>query len=537
VLRSSVVAVAVGAALAIFTLPSALGAASRDGGIFRVSFASGDFDYVDPALSYSGAWEVLDTTCAHLMTYPDKPPPEGLRIVPEVASAPPKISPNGKVYTFTLRKGFRFSDGEPVRASAFARTIDRALALGDRTAAVQYVSDIAGAADVAAGKTDHAGGVVARGNTLVVRFTRPTLDFAAKTTMNFFCAVPPKLPSDPEGVRDFAAAGPYYVAEYRPGERVVIRRNGFYGGTRPHHVDGFDVDLHAAFSADTLDLVERGDADWGYALAPNYFGPGRRLAAKYGVNRSQFFVKPGFTLRHIVFNVSRPLFRSNTKLRQAVSFALNRRALAAAVTSSPLAERQTDQYLPPTFPGFQDAHLYPLDHPDLRRAKQLARGHTRGGKAMLYVADFPPPVALAQLVKRQLAEIGLDVTVKPIPGGVLGARISDPNEPWDLTISLWIPDFADPYTYINSLFDSQFIQSGANIGRFASATYDRLMRKAARLRGAARYAAYGRLDVRLARDAVPSVPTAFFTEPTLVSKRVGCVVLRPTLDLTAVCLK
>ena len=35
------------------------------------------------------------------------------------------------------------------------------------------------------------------------------------------------------------------VTEYRPGERVIIRRNRFYGGTRPHHVDGFDVDLRA----------------------------------------------------------------------------------------------------------------------------------------------------------------------------------------------------------------------------------------------------------------------------------------------------
>ena len=63
--------------------------------------------------------------------------------------------------------------------------------------------------------------------------------------MPFFCAVPPTLPADPEGVGAFPAPGPYYVAEYRAGQRVVIRRNRFYRGTRPHHVDGFDVDLTA----------------------------------------------------------------------------------------------------------------------------------------------------------------------------------------------------------------------------------------------------------------------------------------------------
>ena len=51
--------------------------AQARGGIFRVSLntASG-LDFVDPALASSpAAWAVLDTMCARLMSYPDKPPP------------------------------------------------------------------------------------------------------------------------------------------------------------------------------------------------------------------------------------------------------------------------------------------------------------------------------------------------------------------------------------------------------------------------------------------------------------------------------
>ena len=99
----------------------------REGGIFRISFLA--FDYIDPALAYSGeSWALLDTTCARLMTLPDKPPPEAFRLVPEVAADFPTISRDGKTYTFKLRSGFRFSDGTPVRASAFARAINRTLA-------------------------------------------------------------------------------------------------------------------------------------------------------------------------------------------------------------------------------------------------------------------------------------------------------------------------------------------------------------------------------------------------------------------------
>ena len=63
-------------------------------------------------------------------------------------------------------------------------------------------------------------------------------------------------------------AGPYYVAEYRAGQRVVIRRNRFYRGTRPHHVDGFDVDLTAAAFPAVVDRIERGEADLGWVRRP-----------------------------------------------------------------------------------------------------------------------------------------------------------------------------------------------------------------------------------------------------------------------------
>jgi hypothetical protein len=64
------------------------------------------------------------------------------------------------------------------------------------------------------------------------------------------------------------------------------------------------------------------------------------------------------------------------------------------------------------------------------------------------------------------------------------------------------------------------------------------MLRAARLpQGRDRDSAYAALDVRLARDAAPLAAVDVLNEPTLVSKRVGCIVLRPVLDLTAVCLK
>jgi dipeptide transport system substrate-binding protein len=168
----------------------------------------------------------------------------------------------------------------------------------------------------------------------------------------------------------------------------------------------------------------------------------------------------------------------------------------------------------------------------------LARGATRSGKAVIYVPANPLAITHAQIVQRNLRSIGIDVEVRPIPGSAYIARLSTRGEPYDIAALGWLPDYVDPYAYINALLDGRQIPA-PNASRFDSPRYNRLMRRAARLRGEARYGAYGRLDVRLARDAAPLVPVAFSAEPTLVSRRVDprCIVLRPTLVLNAVCLK
>jgi ABC-type transport system substrate-binding protein len=150
-------------------------------------------------------------------------------------------------------------------------------------------------------------------------------------------------------------------------------------------------------------------------------------------------------------------------------------------------------------------------------------------------------MAFGQLIKRQLAEIGLDVDVVGVPlhtaSNEYFSKLAAADEPWDIALGLWQPSYIDPYAYLNQLFDAQYI-GGTNFTRFGSTTLDRAMRQTARmLQGGERNRAFGALDVRIARDAAPVAAIDVLKEPTLVSERVGCVVLRPVLDLTAVCLK
>ena len=476
--------------LAVAVLPGAQGSTgAREGGIFRVSFQGSSslqaFDHVDPALAYTReSWALLDTVCARLMRYRDRPPPQGYQLVPEVAAAPPAVSHGGRTWTFRLRAGFRFSDGRPVRADAFAQAIHRTMAPGVDSPAYAYTRAIVGAEDVHAGRAARASGVVARGRTLAVTFTRPVGEFDAWTTMPFFCGVPPTLPPDAEGVRGFPGAGPYFVEDYRPDDRITIRRNPYYGGNRVHYVDGFDVDLHANSPEEVLSRIEAGRADWGYTLPQPAFLPSRGLIDKYGINNSRFWVTPGVTLAIFVFNSGRPLFKDNPRLRRAVNLALDRSQFVNEKSVSTV----TDQRLPPGVAGFTDRTIYPRTGNRVR-AKALTAGNLRGGKIVIYVPDLAGMIGCAQCVARHLAEIGLEVEIRPFAewttsSAYLG-RLGDPNEPWDMALVLWTFDFVDPYAYINRLLDTQDA-GGTNLARFDEAKYVQQMRDAARLRGADR---------------------------------------------------
>ena len=128
---ASVVMTAIGASLlaaAMFASTAAgAGAAStaatakKGGSLTQVSRS--DFDYVDPGLAYfSHSWEMMGATNLTLLYYPQTEGPAHNRLA-GMAAPMPKVSNGGKTYTFTVKKGFKFSDGKPVTAANFKRGV------------------------------------------------------------------------------------------------------------------------------------------------------------------------------------------------------------------------------------------------------------------------------------------------------------------------------------------------------------------------------------------------------------------------------
>jgi peptide/nickel transport system substrate-binding protein len=512
------------------------GRSLKEGGTFRVGMAAGALDSIDAALQHVPGGAVIDqATCASLMRTPDQSYAQGAGVVPELAAGPPFISRDGKTYVFAIRRGLRFSTGASVTAADVAHTINRVLNKDFNSGIASALSDIVGAQKVLDGSATVASGIVARGLKLTIKLTRPVGDFTTRTT--YLCVVPRALPADPEGAKPpIPTAAPYYVAEYVPNDHVVLLRNRYYRGTRPHHVDRFDIDLNGD-GATFIDRADRGELDYAWAPNSDYAARAPDLVKKYGVNKSRFFTAPGTFLRMFVLNTSRPLFTDNISLRQAVNFAVDRHALLRE--RGVLAGRLTDQYLWPGILGFKDEKIYPLKAPNLKEARALARGHTRSGKAVAYVPSTPLGSAQGQILAFDLKKIGIAVEVKAFPPPLLFEKLATVGEPFDIGWIGWATGDRDPGGFLSNLFDGRLIgrPGSNNWSYFDSPRYNRLFDRAAKLTGAARYRTYGQLDADISRNAAPGIPFAYDNTMNLVSQRAGCVVLNPYLDLAAACLK
>jgi peptide/nickel transport system substrate-binding protein len=493
---------------------------------------------LDPALAVGPQEYQLEyATCAKLVNYPDHAAPAGSRIVPEVARSLPIRSPDGKTYTFRIRPGFRFSppSNEPVTAQTFKLAIERGLKL---PAALWGRADgIVGAKAFAAGTAAHVAGVVASGDRLTFRLTAPDPVFVSLLAEPLFCAVPTDTPLAPEGVGTLPSAGPYYVASYTPDQAIVLKRNPNYHGRRPHHLREIDVRIGVPTDQSIRD-IEAGRADYtlDYGLVPGVYA---RLARLYGpasraasAGRQRYFLNPALALDYLRLNTNRQLF-ARLRLRRAVNYAIDRRALARLGFDNPSPSGLTDQYLAPTVAGFRDANIYPF-RPDLAMARRLARG--THATAVFYSCTTPNCRQHAAIIRENLEAIGLRVDVREFPLGELLTKLRTKGEPFDLVIDRSIYAAPDPFFFLNLPIDGTL---GLNAGLFDKPFYNRKLAAAAKLVGREREVTYGKLDVELAREAAPLVAFAYQTHQDFFSARMGCQVYQAAygMDLAALCLR
>jgi len=503
---------------------AASSSAAKKGGTMRLNMSGTDVDFSDPSLAYGTiSWQIEFATALKLMNYPDKPPPVGSRLRPEAAVAAPIISRNGRTYTFTIRKGLRFSDGSKVTAKNFKWAFDRSATKAQQSPATAFMDSVVGYTKaVDSGKNPaHVSGVIARGNKLILKLTQPDGGMLSKLAMPFFQALETKTKVDPHGANAYPSAGPYYIASRIPLRRIVIKANKFYKGPRPHNINTFDININTNLDQSLLQ-VKSNQIDYDMGGLPSTAHAD--LAKRYGTNKGQYQVHPLVETDYVALNTSRSTF-SSAKLRKAANFAIDRPAMLRV--RGAFAGNKTDQVLPPGMGGFKNAKLYPLKGADYKSAKRLAGSSCKG--VTLYTTTTPTGQNLAQVFKFNLSQIGCDVNVKSFVGFAIYTAAGTRGEPFDAALVGWNQDYPDPYDFLNILLDGSNIHAdnNNNLAYFNVPKVNRLLAAANRLTGAARYKQYGNLDVLISKNYAPWAAYDNRNEREFVSKRTGGYLFQP----------
>ena len=168
---------------------------------------------LDPEASPSAVTYQITSSVAENLLY------EGLdgRLVPWLATAY-KVSPDGKAFTFTLRKDAKFTDGAPVNAAAvkwnFDRVVDPSYKAGGALAAL----------------TGYAGSQVIDEDTVQVTFKAPYAPFLTYAAGGTLALISPKTtPGQADAVNQRpVGSGPFLVTEYVAKDHIAIARNPEY---------------------------------------------------------------------------------------------------------------------------------------------------------------------------------------------------------------------------------------------------------------------------------------------------------------------
>ncbi|HYN63574.1 MAG TPA: ABC transporter substrate-binding protein, partial [Candidatus Limnocylindrales bacterium] len=492
----------------------------------------------DPPLNWT--WQVrqaLYVTCAMLVNYPDQPGADGLRLQPEVATAMPQLSADGRTYTFTIRPGFQFSppSNEPLTAETFRSTIERALdpAFDDDTPGAAAFGDIVGAEQYRAGTADHVAGLTAVDDRLTITLRAPAPDFLDRLADVRACPVPEGTPALHSGINPdppVAGSGPYYLAQIVPKRFVILKKNPNYHGPRPQPFDAIAIRTKSA-SATAISMVENGKIDAAMldggdpltgaasALAAEWGPGGSRAAAGhqrwFGANRQG--------VDYLALNPAGRAFR-NIDVRRAVSLAIDRARLAAVWGNGPAPE-----LLGPAVRGSAGKDVA-ASVPDIRAARALMNGRTLHVTMMGFPLEWGCGVCgeFERELTRQLKRIDVRVTVRhpsDFPGDAL-ERGSDV----DLIALYADAEYPDPVDLLRGLGENTWL---------GKAVLTRLARLE-NLSGQARIdEARAFANIVVDQQALV-VPYGHPVYPFYVSDRIGCGFIQPALgavDLLSLCIR
>jgi peptide/nickel transport system substrate-binding protein len=418
----------------------------------------GTTDYLDPGLSYRlASWQLFQDVYlglvvkAHVSCQTDN----CAKIEPGLATTTGKVTDGGKDFEFTLRKGIKYSNGEPVKASDFKATIIRDFKLN--SPGIGFFSNIVGvdACEANPTKCSDISGIVTddTAGTVEIKLKTPESDFLYILSIPFTAVVPASTPQKDTENPPPAANGPYYITSYNPSKSFTIKRNPNWKKNEIPAVPNGNPDTIQGTMTDDQSQSAQLVASGQYMYNQNLL-PVDRLSfykQKYP-DQIKFFTTPS---TYYFFMNTRLAPFDNLKARQAVNYAIDRQQLVNLRGGLGVP---TWNFLPPSYPQYKK--ITPTPYPyDLQKAKQLVQqSGTAGQKVTVYtISDVAVDLSTGEYLQSQLNKIGWKASLKPIAGANYFTIVGNQSTKAQIGFTDWFEDFPYPSDWFNVLLNGERI--------------------------------------------------------------------------------
>jgi peptide/nickel transport system substrate-binding protein len=491
---------------------------------------------LDPQINYTlQYWQLYQASYDGLVSFQKVNGNPSFDVVPDLATAMPTVTNGGKTYTFTLRKGIKFSNGKTVTVADVLATFQRLFKVSNPNAGSWYNDIVGGPACVTTPATCKlTGGVVvnASTNSVVFNLIAPDAEFLDQLAVPFGSIIPANTPPKDQGDTPIPGTGAYEFTSYNPNSALIMKRNPYFkvwsAAAQPK---GYPNEIEMTFGLPVeseVTAVENGQADWIFDPIP-----ADRLSEISTKYSSQVHVHTLTADWYAPMNVNIAPF-NNLKARQAVNYALNKNSLVKLYGGSLLAV-PTCTILPPGFPGYLKYCAYNKNSsstyagPDIAKAKALVQASgTAGEKVAVVAQNDPVDESVGAYIQGVLNQIGYKATLKPLSQNIEFNYIQNTNNKVQISVTQWFQDYPAASDFLKVLLNCSGFHKASdnsiNISGLCDKSVDATEARAESLEltnPAAANKLWGQIDQTIMTKDAPWVPLFNPKLVDFIGKRVG----------------
>ncbi len=377
------------------------------------------------------------------------------RLIPGMAERW-EVSGDGRLWTFHLREGLHWSNGEALTAAAIVASFRRAFAPDTAAPFAEQFDAVLNAAAVQSGKASSTALGIEAPDARTIRI-RTTRQVSLPALLTLPIAFPVYLPAVTEYGNQhtrpghLVSNGAYRLVAWTPQANLTVERNPHFHDAA--HVRIARVRFHVTEDAAAeLQRFAAGDLHITETAPPQ---PLPKLRERFG---AQLRIAPYVGAFWLGMNVTRPPLKDDPRLREALSLAVDRDKLTRYITG--LGETPAYGIVPPGIPGYHAAKIHWADWDQARRDARA--------KALYRAAGYSDanPLTLELRYNTSTPHRRLTLAVAAMWRDTLGVRVRLRNEEWKVFVQNrkqraitqvfrggWIGDVADARNFLGAFAD------------------------------------------------------------------------------------